>query len=168
MSDPNLINQIKSYLKANEGKFSIEALRLQLIKDGAPADAVDQAISELYGTKAQSPPPASPYLGPPPVQQQVVPTKFHFGRFFVWLSGTVLANVVGAGVCIWLLTTNLPGLMFLVAIPLVLAEIVAIVLLFRRDRNSDASGVMVGLILSPVVIFCLLFGICMLLIFQMG
>jgi peptidoglycan/LPS O-acetylase OafA/YrhL len=53
MPDENLETML-SYLRENSGRYSLEALRGQLLAAGHSPEAADQAIAEL---RAQSPPP---------------------------------------------------------------------------------------------------------------
>ncbi len=158
--DEELLNRIREYVRQNMGTYTPEALRDRLIRDGAPAEAVDRVISETRG---------SPYYGPPPVPMPPASPARPLRASIVLLvitAGIVVNLAVAAGALFLAIQFNsaLPWILC----PLAVAAEIAGAIAYGRKSPSVTVGLVVGLVLTPIVAVVLLLGACIAIIYAMG
>jgi len=150
MYDEALLQQIRDYLRQHGGTYTTAALRERLIRDGVPAGAVDQVLSEPQG---------SPYLGPPP-PPAATQSRWNAKVFFAVLVLSVVVNLLVAGGALALAIQTNNGASFLVIPAALVAEIAAAVV-YARKNTSVTVALVVALALSPVIAGVLLLGACL-------
>lgn len=164
MTDDELLEQIRGYVRQNQSTYTMDALRARLLADGAPAAAVDRVIAE------QS---ASPYYGPAPVSPAGPPAeRWTYGKFFLVLSLAVAANVgvvVGAFFLAFTLdTSGMGGIAFIGTCLLAAGAEVALAVRYAKRNSAITAGLLVAICLTPVAVGVLLLGACLVIIASMG
>ena len=165
MYDEQLIARIREYLRQNQGQFTFEALRQRLISEGVDPAAIDIAAVELGSDGTPAAYGAPPY-GPPVAPQA---TKFRWGRMLLVTSGVVVANIVAGCASLYFGGIQMgDGTLFMaVAVLFFVAELGGGIYLFSRNR-AVSVGLIVAIVATPVVVFALLLGACILLIANEG
>jgi len=160
MYDDAMLEQIRFYLRQNQSRYTIDALRARLVADGAPADAVERCIAELN---------ASPYYGPAP---GVAPTepgqKWGVGKFFLVLALGVLVNVGVVAAATFASFALETGWAFGGVCLLAAAAEVYVAIVYAKKNSAVTAGLLVAIAVTPVIVVLLLIGVCFAAIYSMN
>jgi hypothetical protein len=160
MYDEQLLARIRAYLRQNQGRYTYEALRRKLISEGVEPAAIDIATAEI-GPQAAPVVAAPPYGAPIP---QPPTRKAGLGRILLVATVVVVLNILGGVVGFYGMIEANNGYVFLaIAGLLFAAEVAGAIVYFRKNQNVSV-GLMLAIVATPVVVFALLLGACLLLI----
>lgn len=145
MADDATVARIRAYLEQHRYTYERDVLRQKLIDDGAPPQAVDLAIAQVYGFDVQG------TSTPAATSNVLTIVLLGFGVFLLNYAASFLT----------LAASNGSEYALIVPAVLALGELVAAIVLWRR-RPPIARGLAWGLAgsLIPLVLLALLFGIC--------
>ena len=164
MYDEQLIARIREYLRQNQGQFTFEALRERLISEGVDPAAIDVAAAQLRseGRPVYGAPPYGAPLPQPPKR------KGSLGRVLLVTAGVVLLNLAVGALGFWGAALSGSAVLLEILVPLVLAAEIAGAVVYFKKRVDVSIGLMIAIVATPIVVFALLLGACILLIANEG
>jgi hypothetical protein len=149
MYDDELIERLRGYVRENRGTYTTEAMRARLIKDGAPADAVDMVLAE-----------AAPYAPPDAPAADTGARQFPVWPFVGVAALSVAANVAVIFAAVIIALGSESGGAVAAVLLLGLGLEIAAAAAIGRWARMPSRGLLVALTLTPVAVAALTAGAC--------